>query len=185
MRAKLAEGETDENVVKITIKDPPISKGNRGIEVFLKAHGIKVKSAIEYAKTRDEDNRLTEWLNGDRVVFVEKFTDPLPRKTWINDTSVRIFHTDQPTTKPFCTRCQCEGHFKSNCSEPEKCIVCKEEGHKPGDVCCSKTAKQTHKQVTTFAGRFDPLSNFYLCEISIFGMKHKSSEYAYQYAKAI
>ena len=91
--------------------------------MFLKAQGIKVKNAIEYAKTRDEDNRLTEWLNGDRVVFVEKFTDPLPRKTWINDTSVRIFHRDQPTAKPFCTRCQCEGHFKATVLN-QKNVLC-------------------------------------------------------------
>ena len=185
MRAKLAEGETDENVVKITIRDLPISKGNQGIEVFLKAQGIKIKSAIQYSKTRDENNRLTDWLNGDRVVFVEKFNDPLPRKTWINDTSVRIFHRDQPSTKPFCTKCQTEGHFKSSCTEPERCVVCKEEGHKAGDKCCTKTAKQNHKHVTAFAGRFEPLSNFYPCEVNTFGMKHKSSEHAYQYAKAI
>ena len=185
MRAKLSEGETDENVVKVTIKDLPISKGNKGIEQFLISQGIKLKSAIGYAKARNEQNELTDWLNGDRFVFVEKFDDPLPRKTWINDSSVRIFHRDQPSTKAHCTKCHQEGHYKSQCTDEYRCIVCKESGHMPGDERCTGTAKQNHKQVTAFAGRFDPLSNFYPCEVRIFGMKYRSSEHAYQYAKAI
>ena len=34
VRAKLAPGETDENIMKITIKDLPISKGNKGVEKY-------------------------------------------------------------------------------------------------------------------------------------------------------
>ena len=88
MRAKLSEGETDENIMKITIKD---LKGNFGIEEFLKASGIKLRGKIVYAKARDENNQLTDRLNRDRTVFVDKFTEAFPRKTWINDSSVRIF----------------------------------------------------------------------------------------------
>ena len=161
LRAKLTDGETDESVVKVTIKDLPISKGNKGIELFLTSQGIKLKSAIGYAKARNDQNELTEWLNGDRYVFVEKFDDPLPRKTWINDSSVRIFHRDQPSSKPYCTKCHQEGHYRSQCTEEKRCIVCKECGHEPGDEKCSGTARQRHKQVTAFAGRLDPLSNFY------------------------
>ena len=185
MRAKLAEGETDQNVVKITIKDLPISRGNKGIEHFLVSQGIKLKSKVEYSKTRDDNNELTDWLNGDRIIFVEKFEDPLPRKTWINDTSVRIFHRDQPTSKPYCSRCHQDGHYRSQCVNDECCIVCKESNHQPGDEMCSGSAKQPHKHVTVFAGKNDPLSNFYPCDIRIFGVKHKSAEHAYQYSKAI
>ena len=62
MRAKLTDGETDESVVKVTIKDLPISKGNKGIEVFLTTQGIKLKSAIGYAKARNDQNENS--LNG-------------------------------------------------------------------------------------------------------------------------
>ena len=152
MRAKLSEGETDKNVVKVTIKHLPISKGNKGIEQFLISQGIKLKSAIRYAKARNEQNELTDWLNGDRLEFVEKFDDPLPRKTWINDSSVRIFHRDQPSMKAHCTKCHQEGHYKSQCTDEYRCIICKESGHMPGDERCTGTAKQNHKQVTAFAG---------------------------------
>ena len=60
MRAKLAEGETDQNVVKITIKDLPISRGNKGIEHFLVSQGIKLRSKVEYSKTRDDNNELSD-----------------------------------------------------------------------------------------------------------------------------
>ena len=47
------------------------------------------------------------------------------------------------------------------------------------------TMKEKNKQVTAFAGKLDPLSNFYPCEIRVFGVKHRSAEHAYQYSKAI
>ena len=167
------------------MKDLPLSKGNKGLEQYLIAQGIAIKTKIEYAKARDVNNQLTEWLNGDRVVFVQHFDEPLPRRAWIGDTGVRIFHRDQPnvSTKR-CTNCHQDGHFRKQCTNPPSCIVCKQENHFPGDKSCSGSAKQQHKQVTTFAGKTDVLSNFYPCEVRVFGMVHKSAEHAYQFAKA-
>ena len=71
LRAKLREGETDQSVMKITIKDMPLSKGNKGIEQYLITQGLKLRGKIEYAKARNENNELTDWLNGDRMIFVE------------------------------------------------------------------------------------------------------------------
>ena len=116
VRAKLAPGETDENIMKITIKDLPISKGNKGVEKYLMTQGIKLRSPVEYAKARNDQNELTEWLNGDRTVFVDSFSDPLPRVTWIGDSKVRIYHRGQPKPVIKCTRCLQEGHFRSQCT---------------------------------------------------------------------
>ena len=186
LRARLAEGETDQNIIKVTIKDFPLSKANSAIESYLIQQGIKLKTKIEYAKARNENNELTEWLNGDRIIFVEKFDEPLPRKTWISGSSVRIFHRDQPNnTKRVCSNCQQEGHFKQQCSNDPCCVVCKGKKHSPGDKECPGTAKNPHKSVTVFAGRQDVLSNFYLCDVNIFGFTHKSSEHAFCYAHAI
>ena len=44
--------EIDENVVKTTLKDLPISKGNNGIEQYLISNGIKLRTKIQYAKAR-------------------------------------------------------------------------------------------------------------------------------------
>ena len=184
VRAKLAPGETDENIMKITIKDLPISKGNKGVEKYLMTQGIKLRSPVEYAKARNDQNELTEWLNGDRTVFVDSFSDPLPRVTWIGDSKVRIYHRGQPKPVIKCTHCLQEGHFRSQCTNEQVCVVCKMESHRPGDPKCSGTAKQPHKTVTVFSVKENPLSNFFPCELRVFGIMHKSAEHAYQYAKA-
>ena len=184
VRAKLALGETDENVIKITVKDLPLSKGVSGMEQYLIAQGIHMRGGIEYAKARNDKNELTDWLNGDRTVFVDSFSDPLPRVTWIGDSKVRIFHRGQPKPAIKCTKCQQETHFRSQCTNEQVCVVCKLKGHNPGDVLCNGTAKQPHKKVTAFAGKEDPLSNFFPCDIKIYGLLHRSAEHAYQYTKA-
>ena len=185
LRARLAEGETDQNIIKVTIKDFPLSKANSAIESYLINQGIKLKTKPEYAKARNELNELTEWLNGDRIIFVEKFDEPLPRKTWISGSSVRIFHRGQPSnTKRVCSNCHQEGHFKQQCTSGPCCVVCKGKNHSPGDKECPGTAKNPHKSVTTFAGKKDVLSNFYPCDVKVFGFIHKSSEHAFCYAHA-
>ena len=142
MRARLAEGETDQSVMKVTIKDLPLSKGNKGIEQYLITQGIKLRGKVEFAKARNENNELTDWLNGDRItVFVDSFDDPLPRKTWIGDTSVRIFHRDQPSpSNKYCTNCHQDGHYRKQCTSEPCCIVCNRKNHGPGDKECSGTA---------------------------------------------
>ena len=136
---------------------------------------------MEFAKARNENNELTDWLNGDLIVFVDKFEEPLSRKIWIGDTSIIIFHRDQPSmTHKHCTNCHQYGHFKRQRTSEPCCIVCKGNSHCSGDKACPGTAKHKLTHVTTFAGKVDPLSNFYLCEVKVFGMLHRSAEHAYQ-----
>ena len=141
---------------------------------------------MEFAKARNENNELTDWLNGDRIVFFDKFEEPLSRKTWIGDTSIRIFHRDQSSmTHKHCTNCHQDGDFKRQCTSEPCCIVCNRNSHCSGDKAWPGTLKHKLKHVTTFAGKADPLSNFYPCEVKVLGMLHRSSEHAYQYSKVI
>lgn len=41
------------------------------------------------------------------------------------------------------------------------------------------------KHIAPFSGSQDVLSNFYPCELHIYGVKHKSGEHAFQFTKAI
>ena len=52
MRARLAEGEADLSVMKVTIKDLPLSKGNKGIEQYLITQGIKLRGKLSLQKQR-------------------------------------------------------------------------------------------------------------------------------------
>ena len=90
----IAEGETGQNIIKVTCKDFPLSKANSAIESYLIKQGIKLKTKPEYAKARNKLNELTEWLDGDRLLLVEKTDEPFPRKTWISRSSVWIFHQE-------------------------------------------------------------------------------------------
>ena len=77
------------------------------------------------------------------------------------------------TGKRVCSNCHQEGHFKQQCTSGPCCVVCKGKNHSPGDKECPGTAKNPHKSVTTFAGKKDVLSNFYPCDVKVFGFIHK------------
>ena len=63
------------------------------------------------------------------------------------------------------------------------CRVCHEPGHEPGSPDC-KHYKQT-ENVVALQGKENPISNFFPCEIKIFGEQHQSAEHAYQLTKAL
>ena len=76
-------------------------------------------------------------------------------------------------------------HFKRRCTSEPCCIICKGKSHSPVEKVYPGSAKQQLKYVITFVGKSDHPSNFYPCEVKVFGVLHRSSEHAYQYSKAI
>jgi len=172
--------------VKITIKDLPLSKGNTALQSFLEGKGVKLTSRLEYAKARDpETYQLSEWLNGDRICYAEKLTSPLPRTAFVGDTKVRIFHDGQQSpVAMLCTNCYSTDHFRSKCTNPASCNRCRKPGHNPGDPSCAASLTVPHQDVITIQGKDDVMSNFYKCDINIYGTRMKSAEHAYQYTKA-
>ncbi len=165
----------------------PLSKDNHPIKAFLEGKGVKLTSKIEYGKVRDsETHQLTHWLNGDRIMFAEKVTDPLPRVTFIGDSKVRIFHEGQPPPgEKLCTRCFSKDHFRGKCPNAECCVRCRKPGHQPGDPICGASLQEPQADIVAVQGKDDVLSNFYPCEINIFGITAKSAEHAYQFSKAV
>ena len=185
-RAGIGQGQSDTDVIKITFKDIPLSRGNNDVIAYLDSKNIKLKRPIQYGKVRNERNELTDILNGDRIAFTEPFASPLPRRTIIGSSHCVIFHRGQKRwDKPLCNNCYQEGHFRNQCQNSSACVVCKQPGHSPGDVECPGTAKHKHRCVTPFQGYEDPLSNFYPCQIKVFGVSTSSAEHAYQYSKAV
>ena len=61
--------------------------------------------------------------------------------------------------------------------------MCHKEGHEPGSPECEHHS--TSENIVAFQGKDNPLSNFYPCEIKVFGEVHQSAEHAYQFTKAI
>jgi len=58
-------------------------------------------------------------------------------------------------------------------------------GHKAGDNACESLLKEPIENLCTITGMEDPLSNFYMADLDVFGIKAKCAEHAYQYSKAL
>lgn len=179
--------DPDQQIIKITIRDLPLSKGNDAIQRYLDGKGIKLTKAVEYGKIRDGDtHQLLPVLSGDRFCYAEQFTTPIPRVVFIGDQKVRVFHQGQESPiEKLCTKCFATDHFRSRCTNAACCVRCRKPGHNPGDTCCEASLEAPQSDIQTVHGKDDILSNFYPCEIKVFGVVAKSAEHAYQYTKAI
>lgn len=178
----------DQEVVRISIINLPLSKGNSGIEKFLIENEIEKTSDIQFGKIRDpETKELTNIYSGSRIVYVKPFSKNLLRNAHINGSSVNIYYDGQvlPQRPKLCTNCYAEDHYKSQCTKQKVCIKCKQVDHDISDTNCDAETVKPHTNVTPFQGSSDILSNFYPCTINIHGINAKSSEHAYQYVKAI
>ena len=181
--------DPDHQVKRITVKDLPLSKGNSELKLFLQDKQLKMTSEIQYSKARNPQTKeLTEWLNGDRVVFVEDFTTPLPRTANIASSTVRIYHEGQQEgeRETLCTKCFSKDHTRTKCTKPDTwCRLCQEEGHQAGEEGCDSVLDAPQDDIRTIFGYKDPLSNHFSCDIHVFGQTFQSAEQAYQHTKAI
>jgi len=183
-RARL--NSPDEKVTKITVKDIPLSRGNSSLERYFEAQGVKLKGPIQYAQARDPITKtLSDWLNSDRIVYAEELKSPLPRFINIGTTAARIFYEGQSAAPKLCTKCFSKEHTRGQCKEQQACRRCRKPGHEPGDARCEASVSTPLQSTTAFSGKKDELSNFFPCEINIYGKNCKSAEHAYQYAKAV
>ena len=61
--------------------------------------------------------------------------------------------------------------------------MCNTPGHQIGDETCK--ARNTDQDIIPFKSHQNVLSNFYMCDIKMFGQSFPSAEHAYQWKKAI
>lgn len=179
----------DEQVLKITVKGVPLSVDDDEVLKMLNKFNLSFNSDLKYDKIRHpETHKMTGILNGNRFIYVKALSEGtfLPRTSTCAGLKCFIYHRGQPSNKrtPYCTQCWEDSHFKKHCPNSPRCKVCKEEGHTPGDPAC-KHYTEPATNVVPFSGEKSCLSNFFPCDISIFGHNHKSAEHAYQYVKAM
>ena len=122
------------------------------------------------------------------MMYIQPLDDGkfLPRSSYCAGLRCTIMHKGQPNRKRpmLCTNCWGDDHLRFQCEYETCCKVCKESGHEPGSTKCREyDGKQ--RDIMAFSGQDDILSNFYPCEINIFGMNHNSAEHAFQYSKAM
>ena len=178
--------DPEQDVVKITIKDLPLSYSNEDIGRTLTQMGAELTSDVKYGYVRDQKNHVTKFKSGDRFVYADNEhmkSNPLPRFHIIGSFQCRIFHDGQAQNQKVCTNCFGDDHFTSRCQNPRACKVCHLPGHCEGQPGCKYYEPQV--DVHPFGGRFDELSNHYMHNFKHNDIIVKSSEHAYMYEKAM
>ncbi|KAK3092920.1 hypothetical protein FSP39_008865 [Pinctada imbricata] len=178
----------DQKTLKVRVCGLPLSVNDSALMELLDELHVKPTSKIIYEKIRHQvTKRMTSVLNGTRFFYMDPLADGkhLPRNCNCAGLRVRIYHNGQPKMDRnfLCTNCWKTDHTKNFCKNDKCCKVCKQEGHVPGDESCP--AYEQQKSLTPFSGTADVLSNFYPCDMDMYGITHKSAEHAFQYTKSV
>lgn len=177
-----------EKSLKIRLCGLPLSVDDSAVLELLEKLEVKPTSKILYEKIRHPiTNKMTSVLNGNRFLYIEPLKEGkhLPRINYCAGLRCKLFHFGQPKFQRqlTCTKCWATDHTMKFCKNNPRCKVCKLEGHKPGDKTCPSYESQNN--VIAFNGEDNILSNFFPCELNMYGFTHKSAEHAFQYTKAV
>ena len=176
----------DQEVVKITIKDWALSKDAAPLSRYLESQGVHPTTDFQQGKIRDPtSHKLSEWFNGDVIIYSRPLRTPLPRYAYVADKTIRIFHNGQAAPEKLCTRCFSKQHTRGQCRNSAVCVRCRNPDKAPGHDDCVAMLQQPSDGVHAVYGADDPLSAFYNCDLKVFGRNFTSAEHAYQYTKAI
>ena len=148
---------------KITIRGIPFGCSDSYVMKYLRDQPqLIIRSNVVAGKIRNGNNELTDFLNGDRYVYVEQgFSPVLDQQAMIDGHMCRVWHPNQALK---CTRCSQHGH---RTTESDKCPAYIDEP----------------EEVDIFWLSNNTFSNFYMCNINIFDLDFKSAEHCYQYCK--
>ena len=121
-----------ENSLRLLIRDVPLSVHESLIIDELEKLKHKVNGPAIYQRLR-VDGQLTDCLTGNRIVYIEQPSKPLPRDMNFGIFKAKVYHFGQPDPSPrstvMCSRCLKAGHHRSQCSSPVVCRRCKQSGH--------------------------------------------------------
>jgi ribA/ribD-fused uncharacterized protein len=178
----------NEKVIRVLIKGLPISVDDDCVKKMLEKQGAKLTSDVKLEKIRHPvSHRMTDFHNGNRFVYMTPMDGKfLPKTATCAGLRCTVSHKGQPIreNKKQCTNCWAEDHYRTNCEYEACCRICKESGHSPGsNKCRFYVAEQ--EDIIPFAGKDNPLSNFFPTELKIFGKTYKSAEQAFQHVKAL
>ncbi|XP_062569142.1 uncharacterized protein LOC134231225 [Saccostrea cucullata] len=182
--------DPEDPVLKVTICGIPLSVDDSAIHDMLKKLGVHPKSEIKFEKIRNPTtNKMTNVLNGNRFLYIEPLEQnkALPRFSYCAGLRCKIFHRGQNFEKPpiTCTNCWETGHSFKLCQNNPRCSACKDAGHKPGSDLCPQYIEDNSKEVEAFDGQENVISNFFACDLKVFGETFNSAEQAFQVTKAV
>ena len=159
----------DDSLLRLTIKDIPLSVSNTVIvdELEKRQYKVGLSGKVIFQKLR-VDGRLTNCLTGDRVIFIEKPESSLPRSMTFGNFRGKVFHMNQlskDVRSVVCSNCLATGHHRSTCNKPIVCRSCRAEGHlqrectAPFDSQIRKADEDSEDQMPT-ASTEQQITNF-------------------------
>ena len=148
---------------KIVLRNVPPSIYNEDILRFLNGQpGIVVKSKVISGKIRNQQNELTEYYSGERIVYVKgSFSPALPMYADFGKHRTRVWHASQYDA---CKRCR---HLDHNHLETDKCDAFMQEDD---DAIAFRSPNYV-------------LCNFYVNSLFVYDRHFTSVEQAYQWKK--
>lgn len=146
---------------KVLFKDLPFWVANEDIVDYLKKQpGIQIKSGVQFAHFRDDQNKLSPYLSGDRFIYVKgNIKQALPDTITLDYNRCRVSHKTQ---EQVCARCRKHGH-----------------SHRNTDMCSAY--RENDGSVVTIRSPKFVLCNYYPCNIKFSGQNFTSLEQAYQW----
>ena len=119
---------------KIIFRDVPFDCNNSHIMNYLRTQPqIRIRSDVITDKIRNANNELTEFLNGDRYVYVEAgFSPVLEQEATINGHTCGIWHTNQAMK---CKQCCGDDHRTTDADKCPAYIDDQEDDFKSAEHC--------------------------------------------------
>lgn len=145
-------------------ENPKTPKHNRETTTRLKISGIplsaedgQIRRELEklgcyilelYRDKLRVKNKLTNCENGDRIVYINRLREHLPRFITIGKYTAGVWYYGQPRdSTATCVKCHEQGHTISECLGDWTCNFCNKTGHKQAD--CPTVESGEEEQITT------------------------------------
>lgn len=126
-----SDGE-DIPVTKLFVGNVPISYSDDDILKGLEKIGMRRLSKMDMERVRGPDGKLTNWITGRRMMWIEVPKVPLPRVVDCGLFRASLFYKEM-LKELECRRCFGKGHYAKDCVEQERCRKCRNVGHRMVD----------------------------------------------------
>ena len=103
---------------RLTVDGIPVSISGADIEDHLVDLGYKLRSPLQWERSRNPDGELSRYATGRRKVWIDIPSSPLPNVLKIGSVNGvsfgRLFYRERPKTPIVCWHCGLEGHRKND-----------------------------------------------------------------------
>lgn len=134
-------------MTKLYIRNVPISFSNEEILTGLEKAGLKIRSKLDMERIRGPDGKLTNWVTGGRIAWIEVPKEPVSPMIDCGLFKAKIYYKEM-VREIECRRCLGKGHVVKNCTNEERCRGCKAIGHRVAECTLKNDIGGIEKNVS-------------------------------------